>query len=61
LTDADTSFHTTFYERLSLNTRLLFEFKTYKVLDQEEEELMGNANPFAVAIFTANLALKKVS
>jgi len=58
-TDADKDFHPRFYERRSLNTRLLFEFQTYKVLDQDEKKLTADPNPFAVAILIAKLALKK--
>ena len=41
-----------------MGTRLSYEFNTYKLLDQDEEELRADPNPFAVVALTVLKALK---
>ena len=42
-----------------LGTQALFRYNTYKVIDQDEDELRQSTNPFAIVILTVLLALKK--
>jgi len=46
------------FEYEFLGTRNVFHFNTYKILDQGEEALLRNDNPFAIVILTVLLALK---
>jgi len=57
-TDSNKIYHINGYETEFMGTQLAFNFKTYKVLDQNEKELEENTNPFAVAILTVLIALK---
>ena len=58
-TDANKNFHPQVYEYEYLGTKNTFHFNTYKILDQDEKQLEEDDNPFAVAILTVLLALKK--
>lgn len=58
LTDTNKGFHPTFYRERCLGTRLNYEFDTYKVLDQQEEALRANPNPFALVILATLQMLK---
>lgn len=42
------------YEEKNFGTRVLYEFNTYKIKEQNETELINNPNPFAVFVL-ANL------
>lgn len=53
------TYHPTQYYSEFLGTESIFRFKTYKILDQDEEELSRSKNPFAFVILTVLLALKK--
>jgi hypothetical protein len=37
----------------------IYKYNTYKIIDQDEEALAKNENPFAIVILTVLLALKK--
>jgi len=58
-TDANKNFHPKVYEYEYLGTKNTFHFNTYKILDQDEKQLEEDDNPFAIAILTVLLALKK--
>jgi hypothetical protein len=58
LIDDVKSYHPKIYHEEYLGTRLSYEFNTYKLLDQDEEELRTNPNPFAVVALTVLKALK---
>ncbi|TDE13636.1 hypothetical protein [Dyadobacter psychrotolerans] len=58
-TDNDRKFHPAFYQYEYLGTKATFNFKTYKILDQEEEVLSEDENPFSIVVLTVLLALKK--
>ena len=45
------------FEQACLGTSLCFRFNSFKVLDQSEEELAGNDNPFAQAVLVTKTAL----
>ncbi|MES2777676.1 MAG: hypothetical protein V4722_26090 [Bacteroidota bacterium] len=56
--DADGRYKPSFFEYNFLGTKNVFEFRTYKILEQEEKLLLKDPNPFAVVILTVLLALK---
>lgn len=58
-TDSNRRFHPKFYEYEFLGTKNIFQFNTYKVIEQDEQELMQNENPFAIVILTVLIALRK--
>lgn len=58
LTDPVKAFHPSGYEVSFMGTGNSFYFNSYKVLQQDEEKLEKNSNPFAIAILTTLLALK---
>jgi predicted transposase YdaD len=59
LTDSNKNYHPTEYKSEFFGTSIVYKFNTYKILDQDEEELKASANPFAVIVLTALLELKK--
>ncbi|WP_159476967.1 hypothetical protein [Dyadobacter sp. 3J3] len=58
-TDGNEGFHPQKFEYNYLGTKATFEFNTYKILDQDEEALVNNSNPFSIVVLTVLLALKK--
>jgi len=58
-TDARKSYRPQQFDYSFLGTQAMFRYNTYKVIDQEEEELRNSNNPFAIVILTVLLALKK--
>lgn len=58
LIDDDKNYHPKIYKEEYLGTKLSYEFNTYKLLDQNEEALRSNANPFAVVALIVLMALK---
>ncbi|WP_221391187.1 hypothetical protein [Dyadobacter sp. NIV53] len=58
-TDDNKKFRPNVYEYEYLGTKNTFQFNTYKILEQDEKILTQNDNPFAIAILTVLLALKK--
>ena len=59
LTDASSSFRPEAYVEEYLGTKLTYEFNTYKILDQNEDELRANPNPFALVILVVLMAIKR--
>ena len=58
-TDDRHSYHSNEYVYQEDETSVIFRFKTYKVLDQDPEELEASNNPFAWVILTIQLALQR--
>jgi hypothetical protein len=58
LTDANANFRPTCFEQSFLGTTLCYQFNSFKVLDQSEDILEANPNPFAQVILTVKAALK---
>lgn len=58
-TDDNHSYHPREYTYQEDETSVIFRFKTYKVLDQNPEELEASNNPFAWVILTIQLALQR--
>ena len=58
LTDGNKNFHPKKYEQTFLGTHVLYEFNSYKVLDQPDEDLLNSDNPFALVILTVKAAIK---
>jgi predicted transposase YdaD len=58
-TDERPSFCPNRYEYSFAGTTAVYEFNTYKVLQQNEQLLAESDNPFAIAILTVLLALKR--
>lgn len=52
------TYHPKVYKEEYLGTRLSYEFNTYKLLNQDEEKLRADPNPFAVVVLTVLMALK---
>ncbi len=47
------------YREAYLGTKVLYSYNTYKIINQSEDALKADNNPFAVVILTVLLALKK--
>ncbi|MCE7043551.1 hypothetical protein [Dyadobacter sp. CY312] len=58
-TDSNRKSRPTFFEYDYLGTKATFQFNTYKVIEQDEETLVNDTNPFSIVILTVLLALKK--
>ena len=58
LTDGNRHYRPESYRYDFLGAGYEFRFNTYKVLDQDEEALENDDNPFAIVIFTVLTALK---
>jgi hypothetical protein len=58
-TDDNPSFMPDRYEYNFAGTQYVYCFNTYKVLQQDEQALAQSSNPFAIAVLTVLLALKK--
>lgn len=58
-TDGNPSFLPGCYSYDFAGTEMVYRFNTYKVLQQQEQELEQSDNLFAIAILTVLLALKK--
>jgi predicted transposase/invertase (TIGR01784 family) len=59
LTDKNKKFLPTEFRDSYLGTTLIYQFNAYKVINQDETELLKTNNPFAIVILTVLLALKK--
>jgi len=57
LTDENESFRPCKFEQSFLGTKLVYEFNTFKVLDQSDQCLAESNNPFAKVILTVKAAL----
>jgi predicted transposase/invertase (TIGR01784 family) len=58
LTDGNKNYHPDRYERSFLGTTILYKFNSYKVLNQNPEELLANDNPFAIVILVVQAAIQ---
>ena len=58
-TDTQKSYRPKQFNYNFLGTQAIFRYHTYKVSDQNEDELQKSNNPFAIVILTVLLALKK--
>lgn len=58
LIDDVKTYHPKIYKEEYLGTRLSYEFNTYKLLNQDEEKLRADPNPFAIVALTVLTALK---
>jgi hypothetical protein len=59
LTDNKPTFKPKTFELNFLGTRLLYEFNSYKILEQNEKLLNESNNAFAIVVQTVQVALKK--
>jgi len=57
-TDKNRKFHPKKFEREYLGTRVSYEFNTYKIIEQNEEILAQNPNPFSLVVLVVLTALK---
>ncbi|MDB5088473.1 MAG: hypothetical protein JWR09_2467, partial [Mucilaginibacter sp.] len=55
--DANRNFHPKYYEREFYGTRVYYSYNTFKIIDQDDNELEASNNPFTMAVLTAKLAL----
>lgn len=53
LTDPYGNYHPRSYQAASFKTSIIYQFHTYKLLEQDRETLENNANPFAIVLLTA--------
>jgi len=58
-TDNNKNFKPDTFSYEYLGTKNIYQFNTYKILEQDERLLEQNPNPFAIVILTVLLALKK--
>ncbi|WP_158795454.1 hypothetical protein [Pedobacter sp. L105] len=56
-TEANTIERPNFFTIELLSTSLLYTFKTYKIANQKEEELLASNNPFALVVLAAKTVL----
>jgi len=59
--DTGRNFHPRFYEREFLGTKVFYSYNTFKIIDQDDNELEASNNPFAMAVLSAKLALSRNS
>lgn len=60
-TDDNPSYHPKFYEEKTWNTRICYEFDTFKVMDFDEDYFLQSKNPFASVLLTARKHLNNKS
>jgi hypothetical protein len=58
LTDSSKNYHPSGFIYNFYDTHLNYSYRTYKVIEQSEEELSKNENPFALAILAALHSIK---
>ena len=58
-TDGNKNFRPAEFNYNFLGTKNNFSFNTYKIIDQDEDELRKSNNPFAIVILTVLIALQK--
>ncbi len=58
-TDNNMHFKPSEYRYSFMGVENTFKFNTYKIIDQDENTLLKNDNPFAVVVLTVLLSLKK--
>lgn len=59
LTDKSPTFRPSKIELMALESSLLYNYKIYKILDQDEKELQASQNPFALVMRMVLIGLKK--
>jgi len=59
--DTAKNFHPKSYEREFLGTRIQYSYNTYKIIDQNDDELDACNNPFAMAVLSAKIAIQRKS
>jgi predicted transposase/invertase (TIGR01784 family) len=57
-TDNNKKFKPDKYERNIFKTKVLYEYRAFKVLEKNEKELLNNQNPFALVILAVKYALE---
>lgn len=57
-TEGKKKFKPSCYQKEFYQTKLEYQYRTYKVLDQQEEKLLKHSNPFALAILAAKYSLR---
>ncbi len=57
-TDDSFKFYPDKFEQSFLGTTIRYEYNTYRIVEQNEEELIKSNNPFAIAILAVKTALK---
>jgi len=55
--DTNKNFHPKQYKRDFMGTGVHYYYNTFKIIDQDDDELEASNNPFAIAVLTAKLAL----
>ena len=58
LTDGDENYKPDKYEREYNETKILYKYRTYKILDQIEKDLIKNTNPFALVVLAGLYTIK---
>jgi len=58
LTDGDKNYKPDKYEREYNETKILYKYRTYKILDQIEKDLIENTNPFALVVLAGLYTIK---
>lgn len=63
MADGNKSYRPMVYSQEFMGTSLRYDFNSYKILDQEEDVLRSDKNPFSVIVLTALLAIvnKKIN
>ncbi|MCY4780378.1 hypothetical protein ORI89_12005 [Sphingobacterium sp. UT-1RO-CII-1] len=61
LNDRNKSYRPSVYVSEFMDTKIQYNFKSYKILDQDEVALRANDNPFAVVVLTALLDIRHTS
>lgn len=57
LADGNRNYRPKLYVQEFMGTSLRYSFNSYKIIDKDESALRSNANPFAVVVLTALLAI----
>src|SRR5680860_996347 len=58
LTDRQKKYNPSVYQTSLMGTSIRYEYNTYKILDQKENDLLKIDNPFAIVVLTVLAALK---
>ncbi len=58
LTDGDKNYKPDRYVKEYNETKITYEYKTYKILDKKEKDLIENTNPFALVVLAGLYTIK---
>jgi len=58
LADENRNYRPVLYRQEFMGTELIYKFNSYKIIEQSEEALRADPNPFAVVALTALMAIK---